>query len=71
MEDHGYKYIHKLPQFVTTLNSRLNRTVGIEPNKVQNSDFVSVFYGQPLNSFKQPRFTIGDKVRISKIDLPC
>ena len=24
MEDFGYKYIHKLPQFVTTLNSRTN-----------------------------------------------
>ena len=22
MEDFGYKYIHKLPQFITTLNSR-------------------------------------------------
>ena len=22
MEDYGYKYIHKLPQFITTLNSR-------------------------------------------------
>ena len=70
MEDHGYKYIHKLPQFVTTLNSRLNRTVGIKPNKVENSDFMSVLYGQPLREFKKPKFTIGDKVRISKIDLP-
>ena len=69
MEDHGYKNIHKLPQFVTTLNSRTNRSVGIKPNKVENSDFIHVLYGQPLREFKQPRFTIGDKVRISQIDL--
>ena len=25
-EDYGYKYIHKLPQFVTTLNTRRNRS---------------------------------------------
>ena len=69
MEDHGYKYIHKLPEFVTTSISRLIRSVGIEPKNVENSDFMSVLYGQPLREFKQPRFTIGDKVRISKIDL--
>ena len=27
MEDFGYKYIHKLPQFITTLNSTLDETV--------------------------------------------
>ena len=69
MEDHGYKYFHKLPQFVTKLNSRLNCTVGIKPKKVENSDFMSVFYGQPIREFKQPKFTVANKVRISKIDL--
>ena len=27
MEDYGYKYIHKLPQFITTLNSRRNSSI--------------------------------------------
>ena len=25
MEDYGFKYIHKLPQFIATLNSRRKR----------------------------------------------
>ena len=39
------------------------------PNKVKNSDFMSILNGQPIREFTQPRFAIGDKVRISKIDL--
>ena len=27
MEDYGYKYLHKLPQFITTLNSRRNSSM--------------------------------------------
>ena len=40
------------------------------PNKVMNSDFMSILYGQPLREFTPPKFVVGDKVRISKIDLP-
>ena len=41
MEDYGYKYIHKLPRFITTLNSR--RTIlldvsGISPTLVLNQN---------------------------------
>ena len=70
MEEHGYKYIHKLSQFVKILNSRKTRTINMVPNKVKNSDFMSILYGQPIREFTLPNFTIGDKVRISKIDLP-
>ena len=31
MEDNGYKYIHKLTQFVTTLNSRKNCSIELIP----------------------------------------
>ena len=31
MEDNGYKYIHKLTQFVTTLNSRRNCSIDLIP----------------------------------------
>ena len=41
MEDFGYKYIHKLPQFVTTLNSRRNSSIDMRPNTVKNCDFMS------------------------------
>ena len=42
MEDSGYKYIHKLPQFITTLNSRTSSSVDMRPNNVKNCDFMSV-----------------------------
>ena len=35
MEDFGYKYIHKLPQFITTLNSRRNSSIDMRPNTVK------------------------------------
>ena len=36
MEDFGYKYIHKLPQYITTLNSRRNSSIDMRPNTVKN-----------------------------------
>ena len=42
MEEFGYKYIHKLSQFVNILNSRKTRTISMVPNKVKNSDFMSI-----------------------------
>ena len=42
MEDNGYKYIHKLTQFVTTLNSRRNCPIDLIPKNVKNSDFLSI-----------------------------
>ena len=70
MEDYGYKYIHKLPQFIATMNSRNNRSVDMKPNHVKNSDFMSILYKKPLREYKKPKFGIGDRVRISKYDLP-
>ena len=37
MEDNGYKYIHKLTQFVTRLNSRRNCSIDLIPKNVKNS----------------------------------
>ena len=70
MEDNGYKYIHKLTQFVKTLNSRRNCSTDLIPMIVKNSDFLSILYREPLRVFKKPKFKIGDRVRISKYDLP-
>ena len=70
MEDFGYKYIHKLPQFITTLNSRPNSSIDMRPKTVKNCDFLSILYSKPLREFKKPTFKIGDRVRISKYDLP-
>ena len=42
MEDNGDKYIQKLTQFVTTLNSRRNCSIDLMPKNVKNSDFSSI-----------------------------
>ena len=70
MEDFGYKYMHKLPQFITTLNSRRNSSIDMRHNTVKNCDFMSILYSKPLREFKKPTFKNGDRVRISKYDLP-
>ena len=69
MEDYGYKYIHKLPQFFATMNSRNNRSIDKKPNDVKNSDFMSLLYSKPLREYKKPKFGNGDRIRISKYDL--
>ena len=70
MEDFGYKYIHEIPQFITTLNSRPNSSIDMRPNTVRNCDFMSILCSKPLREFKKPTVKIGDRVRISKYDLP-
>ena len=70
MEENRDKYIHKLTQFVTTLNSRRNRSIDLIPKSVKNSDFLSILYSKPLREFREPKFKVGNRVRISKYDLP-
>ena len=69
-EDYGDKYIHKLPQFIGTMNSRNNSRIDMKPNHVKNSDFMSILYSKPLREYKKPKFGIGDRVLISKYGLP-
>ena len=69
MEDYGYKFIHKLPQFITTLKSRRNSSIDMRPITVKSCDFLSILYSKPLRAFKKPTFKIGERVRISKYDL--
>ena len=40
------------------------------PKNVKNSDFLSILYSKPLREFRKPKTEIGDRVRISKYDLP-
>ena len=70
MEDYGYEYILKLPQFITTLKSTRNSSIDMRPNTVKNCDFMSFLSNKPLRELKKPTFKIGDRVRISKYDLP-
>ena len=70
IEDNGYKYIQKLTQFVTTLNSRRNCSIDLITKRVKNSDFLSIPYSKPLREFRKPMSKFGDKIRFSKYDLP-
>ena len=65
MENNGYKYIHKLTQLVTTINSRRNCSIDLIPKNVKISDFFSILYSKPLREFRKPQFKIVDRVRIS------
>ena len=66
MEDFGYKYIHRLPHFIITLNSRQNSSIDMRPNIVKNCDFMSILYSKPLRENEKPTFKTGDRVKISK-----
>ena len=70
MEDNGYEYIHKLTQFVTTLNCRRNCSIDLIPKNVKSSDFLSILYSKPLREFRKPKFKVGDRVRIRMYDSP-
>ena len=70
MEDNGYKYIHQLTQFVTTLDSRRKCSIDLIPKNVKNSDFLSILNSKPQRDFRKPKFKVGDRVRISKFDTP-
>ena len=66
MEVNGDKYIHKLTQFVTTLNTRRNCSIDLIPKNVRSSEFLSILYSKPLREFRKPKFKVGVRVRISK-----
>ena len=70
MEDFGYKYIHKLPQFITTLNSIRNSSIDLRPITVNNCDFMSILYSKALREYKKPTFKSDNRARFSKYDLP-
>ena len=73
MEDNGYyKYSHKLIQFVTTLNSRRNcsKDLILIPKNVEKFRLFLHSVQQTTRRIRKPQFKIGDRVRISKYDLP-
>ena len=62
-----YSYLDKLDAFVKTINSRVNRTIKLAPNKVTKKDVPRLvsLTANTTNSQK-PKFYIGDFVRIVK-----
>ena len=68
-----YQYINKLPQFVQTINSRVNRVTKLAPNKVTKKHvphLISLAAERSSSFVRKPKFRIKDTVRIAKEDLP-
>ena len=70
IEDHGEKLVPKLQQFVSTLNCRKNRLIGKPPRDVKNNGFLSIMYNKLFKNHSKQKFKTGDRVRISKNDIP-
>ena len=70
MEDYGYKYIYKLPQFVTTSISIKICSIDLKLKDVKKSDFLSILYSKSLREYRKAEFTTGGRVRISEYGLP-
>jgi hypothetical protein len=73
-EKQTYKYINRLPNFVSTMNNRVNRSTGIAPSKVKNTDALIIHHfstgSKKKFKKKRPKFQLGDSVCISKVNLP-
>ena len=65
------KYYDNLPNFVNTLNSRVNRSIGKAPKDVDNEDVLQILYSsrKPARE-RRPKFNVGDVVRIAKANIP-
>ena len=65
-----YSYISKLPEFVNTINTRVNRVTGLAPNKVFKKHTAHLVSLTNTRKASRPTFKVGDFVRIAKEDLP-
>ena len=70
MEDNGSKYIDKLTQFVTTLNSRRKCSIDLIPKNVKFSGFLSILYGKPLREFRKRKFKLERKFASRNMTYP-
>ena len=49
---------------------RKNCPRDLMPRNVKNFDFLSILYSKPLREYRKPKFKTGDRLRISRYDLP-
>jgi hypothetical protein len=66
-EDNTKVWVDVLPAFVKSYNNPTHRTNGMKPADVneENKDEVwTRVYGYPLDSFPEPKFKVGDHVRV-------
>ena len=59
MEENACKYIHKLNNFVSTMNTRTNRSIKMVPAQAK-PDYLKIFYRKPMKQYSNPKFKIGD-----------
>ena len=57
------KYIDKLDDIVNEYNNTYHRTIKMKPVDVKDSTYIN---SMELHSIKDPKFKVGDHVRISK-----
>ena len=63
------KYLPALQDFVSTMNSRVNRSIGMKPKDVKNEHYLQVLYTSMKDQKTQkPKLKSGDKVRLALED---
>ena len=69
-EDHHW--LDVLQDLVTNINSRVNSSIGMAPDKVTEENSYLVFtrlYGKSL-PFEKPKYSVGDRVRLTEYAAP-
>ena len=57
-------YIDKLDEIVNKYNNTYHRTIKMKPIDVKNNTYID--FGKESNDNKDPKFKVGDYIRISK-----
>ena len=70
VDDHGQKCIQKLSQFLSFLKSTKKCSIDRIPRNVKIPEFCPFGTGNNHKNLEKPKFKSGDRVRISKYDLP-
>ena len=70
IELHGENFVTKFQKFFPTVNSRKNRPLENLQRDVEINDFLSILFNKSLMKYTKPKLKIGDRVRISKKDIP-
>ena len=68
-----WRYIDKLPDFVKTLNDRVNRSIGMAPSKVEKKHVLKLIALKQRSAVmkeKKAKYKVGDLVRIASKNVP-
>ena len=67
-----HEWIDVLQDFVANINSKVNKSIGMPPDKVMRENSYKVFshlYGKAF-PFEEPKYEVGDRVRLSEYASP-